>query len=85
MPNRRLRLLLRTETRLVSEDELASELEAHGQNDFLEVPEGPVTIEGIDEQGRLCWRAYYSDWKALAFDVACERSIRQQIAAKEDR
>jgi hypothetical protein len=85
MSKRSLRLLLRTETRLVSEDELARELEAHSQDGFLGVPEGPITIEGIDEQGRLCWRAYYSDWKSLAFDVASERSIREQIASIDDR
>jgi len=63
-----LRVKVGEEWRSLPESTFLRELAWHRQRGFEGVPRVPVTIEAIDEQGRVWWRGFYRD---LEF-AACE-------------
>lgn len=52
-------------SRTLTEDQFVSEVLELAERSFAGVPEGPVTIESIDADERVCWSAYYQRPEAL--------------------
>ncbi len=70
-------------TRTLTEDEFLSELLQLAERSFAGVPQGPVTIESLDVQERVCWRAYYQrpqELLGLARHLCDERALRERAA-----
>ena len=59
--------------RMLPEREFLGEVMALSERDFVGVANGPITIEVMDERGRICWRAYYRGYRALARDLVREQ------------
>jgi hypothetical protein len=51
--------------RVLSEDEFIHEIEQLEANDFAGQAPGPVSIDGLDTEGRVCWHAYYGSVRQL--------------------
>lgn len=49
------------------------EVNALKERGFVDAPRGPLTIEALDHQGRLCWRAYYTSFQLLAEELDHEQ------------
>jgi hypothetical protein len=65
--------------RLLSEDELMSELERMAATGFSGLPSGPIVVEGLDRLQRLAWCAHYKtapELEALLRQLREERSFR---------
>jgi hypothetical protein len=60
-------------SRSVPEADFFQELAVLERNHFVGVGAGPVTIEAVDERGRICWRAYYKSFRALARELVQEQ------------
>ena len=55
--------------RMLPERAYLGEFLALRERDFVGVANGPITIEAMDERGRICWRACYRGYRALARDL----------------
>ena len=60
-------------SQIMPEADFWHELSAHEISQFADVSPGPVTLEVVDDQGRVCWRAYYKSYRALAQELIQER------------
>jgi hypothetical protein len=52
--------------RVLSEEEFINEIAALEAAGFRGAAPGPVTVEALDEDGRVCWRGYYTSVERLA-------------------
>lgn len=81
MPPRTFRVLWSsapTPQRTVDEDALIDEVERMARRNFADTPRGPITIEALDDQHRVSWRAYYNRAQDLASLVVL---LRQEAPA----
>jgi hypothetical protein len=51
--------------RVLSEDEFIHEIEQLEASGFAGQVPGPVSIDGLDTEGRVCWHAYYATVRQL--------------------
>jgi len=58
--------------RTVAERDFLIEVTALQERGFAGLTPGPITIEAVDERGRVCWRAYYKGFRALARELTQE-------------
>jgi hypothetical protein len=61
--------------RILSEDGFIAEVLALERVRFANAPGGAVTIEALDERGRVCWRGYYASAQELA---ALARQLKKE-------
>jgi len=64
--------------RTLTEDEFIEEIEGLQVGGFADAPLGPVTVEALDAEGRVAWRAYYGSFARLgqlARELLAERSL----------
>jgi hypothetical protein len=67
---------------VLSEDELLSRVESLAEEGCAGTPAGPVSVEAVDELGRLKWRAHYSSAADLAILARQIREGRNAIARR---
>ncbi len=65
--------------RVLSEDEFINEILTLEATGFRTVTPGPVTVEALDDQGRVCWRGYYTSVVRLA--QLAHQLAREQLAS----
>lgn len=88
MSARNIRLIWRAAPvpqRTMTEELLVREIEEMTRRAFLGVSPGPITIEGLDEQHRVTWRAYYEDARALRRFVTMLNNEAPSMLAGERR
>jgi len=73
-----------TPQRTLDGDGLLREIQALSARDFADVAPGPITIEALDEQHCVCWRAYYRHPRDLrrAVTMLREAAAEAQHVAK---
>src|SRR5262249_51066507 len=67
-----------TPSRTMTEDQFIHEVLALAGRSFAGVPQGPITIEAIDAEERICWRAYYrqpEELLGLVREICDERAL----------
>lgn len=67
--------------RTLTEDQFISEILHLAERSFAGAPGGPLTIESLDVQGRVCWRAYYRhprELLGLARQLCEERALSER-------
>lgn len=52
--------------RTLTQEQFIAEIQALQADGFADAPAGPVTIEALDGDGRVSWRAYYTSFAGLA-------------------
>jgi hypothetical protein len=71
--------------RVLSEDEFIHEIAQLEAIGFAGQASGPVNIDGLDEQGRVCWHAYYTSVRQLTDlkqQLINERAMALSLASK---
>ncbi len=61
--------------RVLSEDEFIREIEQLEASGFAGQAPGPVNIDGLDADGRVCWHAHYTSVRQLA-------DLKQQLLSE---
>ena len=69
MPYDTFRIIAGSNVRVIRVGEFMEEVEAFRRRNFVGAPDGPLTVEALDAQGRLCWRAYYTSFQLLASEL----------------
>lgn len=67
-----------TPPRVLSEDEFIREIAELQAAGFAGAKPGPVSVEALDADGRVRWRAYYTSIERLA--EMAEELVRERIA-----
>lgn len=64
-----LRITVGGQSRSFPESDFIREIVALERAHILSAFDGPVTIEAIDNRGRVCWRGYYRNVETAARDL----------------
>ena len=55
-----------TPPRVLEELDFVHEISRLKEAGFVGAPQGPATVEALDADGQVCWRAYYARYRGLA-------------------
>jgi hypothetical protein len=67
---------------VLSEDELLSQVDRLAETGFAGAPVGMVTVEAVDELGRIQWLAHYASAADLAILARHIREGRKALASR---
>jgi hypothetical protein len=69
MPHVSYRITAGDNVRTAPVEQFLREVTALRERGFVDAPRGPLTLEALDQDGRLCWRAYYTSFQLLADEL----------------